>query len=194
MSKLYLTAILLVILIISSCNNSGSLNKLGLKKEQRKLPDSNFCEYVEDGWSCFWRELDSADVSSEEGKTKLNKLLSKNFTCKEFNPKFFECTRNLSSINKRQLYSSFENLCNEQGGEWIANGLVPKVGWCYFPYEDAGKKCTNSGQCKGKCITDDKECKSNCFGKCSKYPLNDCDNYIEVFKGELMRKPVVICD
>ncbi|MDZ7611335.1 MAG: hypothetical protein U5L10_01090 [Candidatus Moranbacteria bacterium] len=66
-------------------------------------------------------------------------------------------------------------VCNSQDGYLRSRtnmenpGIVVK---CFLPLTDYGQSCITSSQCQGKClIKEEKECKNNCVGYCSKYDL-----------------------
>ncbi len=81
---------------------------------------------------------------------------------------------------------------------------------CDFPFEDAGKECGNSNQCKGKCVVNLEEIKRFCpveqimgsfnsfkcegvKGKCSQYPLRMCDIFYEL-NDNIVTANFVLCD
>jgi hypothetical protein len=105
----------------------------------------------------------------------------------------------------------YEKKCENQGGVWRC------YGWCFpdyehycdFPFDDAGKECTNSQQCKGKCVIDSKYvqqiypnrtggedivCKTDCVGKCAEYPLRHCDWWFEVNNSVVEDHTLMLCD
>jgi hypothetical protein len=78
--------------------------------------------------------------------------------------------------------------------------------FCDLPYDDAGKECSSSEQCKGHCVVDTSYIKQNypnmtwitncsepCSGTCSKYPLRTCDWWYEV-NNSTIEQHAVMCD
>ena len=47
---------------------------------------------------------------------------------------------------------SEQKKCEKQNGTWIV-GSAEYGAKCILQYPDAGKECTNSDQCEGKCVT-----------------------------------------
>jgi hypothetical protein len=101
--------------------------------------------------------------------------------------------------------------CEQNGGMWDCSGFCmqdyPRT--CECPYADAGKECTNSQQCIGKCVVDTGyvaekyphntrddviNCGFFCKGNCSAYPLGFCDWYYEVNDGKLENHAQIFCD
>jgi len=105
----------------------------------------------------------------------------------------------------------YEQKCEMQGGRWSCYGfcLPYYTHSCDFPYDDVGKECYNSQQCKGKCIVDfeyveknypgrveyeDINCTDLCKGTCSEYPLMMCDHWFEVNNTKIEDHTGLICD
>lgn len=45
--------------------------------------------------------------------------------------------------------------CARDGGRWeYAGGIVREARMCVFSYPDAGRSCSDTGQCRGGCFTD----------------------------------------
>jgi hypothetical protein len=83
---------------------------------------------------------------------------------------------------------------------------------CDYPYEDAGKPCTDSGQCAGRCTVPEDYVRKNwpntnlyisgnltcadgdCNGTCAAYPLRFCQSWIEVNNGTIEPMLGPICD
>lgn len=45
-----------------------------------------------------------------------------------------------------------EEECEENGGEWLGKLAGADEGRCALPTGDAGKLCTDSGECEGACL------------------------------------------
>src|SRR3989338_3192292 len=83
----------------------------------------------------------------------------------------------------------FKQRCSTQGGIWQESPQEfskKKVGclgrgmhYCNFPLPDAGKACTDSSECKGKCLLQSKKllltttCPTPCQGVCSKLFIHE---------------------
>jgi hypothetical protein len=102
--------------------------------------------------------------------------------------------------------------CKKQGGKWTCYGecQIYYTHYCDFLYKDAGRPCTSSSDCSGKCIiasdritpemrkgfdqnTRSMNCTKNCIGNCAQYPLRGCDWYFELNNGRIIANDA-ICD
>ncbi len=81
------------------------------------------------------------------------------------------------------IVKAYKEECERQGGKWRCYGYcLPSYNhYCDFKYKDAGKLCIASWQCGGKCITENAGFPK--IGKCSEYPLRECDRFTEVSYG-----------
>lgn len=52
-----------------------------------------------------------------------------------------------------------EQSCLDQGGTWKRGGLFPQP-FCNFPHADGGKACTDNDECKGDCISSNRDATS----------------------------------
>ena len=110
----------------------------------------------------------------------------------------WKCTS--TTIGKE--YEKIEKICKAKGNIFYCEGPCDDYVFCFMPFDDAGKECINSSQCKGSCIGDyDKiinkydsaqtpgsatKCNADdiCSGTCSKIPkIGSCDWYFEVNDG-----------
>lgn len=83
-----------------------------------------------------------------------------------------ECARSVSF----QLIPATKEDCIKQGGLWGQIGIKPTAS-CNTPTSDAGKICTDSNQCGGSCIGENKDSSS---GKCSEWKIVvGCRTFIE---------------
>jgi len=75
--------------------------------------------------------------------------------------------------------------CEADGGKYKCYGFCTDdyERICDFPYEDAGQPCTDDSECRGFCLVDDRECETECTGKCAQYRLNMCDNPTHLTNG-----------
>lgn len=120
----------------------------------------------------------------------------------------WQCKFNYISIIAEGLY---KQKCENQSGIWKCYGfcLPHYTHSCDFPFDDAGKECTNSQQCKGKCVVDfeyveknypdregwkDINCTDSCKGTCAKYPLGTCDHWFEVNNNVIEDHTGLLCD
>lgn len=90
--------------------------------------------------------------------------------------------------------AQYEKKCQNQGGKWTCYGFCsPDYDhFCYFPYDDAGKGCLDSDQCKGSCIVANIDAAE---GVCSEYPLSGCGSrYYELNNGIVESKGGDLCD
>lgn len=94
----------------------------------------------------FYKSQKSLTINKPDEKTNLvdNKLYEIN---NRNDSTDFSQIPNLNSDKNKQ------DTCEQDGGKWI-NG-DPQYGGqrCIKTYTDAGKKCTNSNQCLGDCVT-----------------------------------------
>lgn len=107
--------------------------------------------------------------------------------------------------------AKFKTVCESQGGIWKCYGecLPFYEHYCDFPFDDAGKECVNSQQCKGKCIVDFEyvqqnypdripyenfTCMAECEGRCAEYPLRMCDWWFELNNGIIEDHTGILCD
>jgi len=109
----------------------------------------------------------------------------------------------------------YKEKCNNEGGDWKCYGMCGFLytRFCDFPLDDAGKECTNSEQCKGRCIIEETEIKKqypnlenyayyeiNCTdpcptGRCSKDMLRLCDYTLpELNDGIITKQMIAMCD
>jgi hypothetical protein len=63
------------------------------------------------------------------------------------------------------IFPKTETDCIAQGGVWNKNDFSPRY-WCVLKTTDAGKDCTDYGQCEGSCLA---ESETSTSGKCSEY-------------------------
>ena len=128
--------------------------------------DKERCETTEYGWYCS--------------------LLSKN------NHKLNTLTRKEATVLEQPL----KELCEKQKGIFMCAGRCmpdyPRS--CIMTLSDAGKKCTDSNQCMGSCVTEDYNCKINCEGKCSNIKLGFCDTRLELYSSIPKKIEGAICD
>lgn len=112
---------------------------------------------------------------------------------------------NLKDRNNKNTFDKevlkIKKVCKNKGGIPDCNGPCDKI-YCFMPFDDAGKECTNSSQCKGSCIgnrnkiinkydgsqTPGAVIKCNvddvCSGICSEIPkIGSCTWYFEVNDG-----------
>ena len=94
-----------------------------------------------------------------------------------------------------------KRICKSKRGVSDCDGPCDKI-YCFMPFDDAGKECTNSSQCKGSCIGNLNKiinkydgsqmpgavikCNINdvCRGACSEIPkIGSCTWYFEVNNG-----------
>lgn len=128
------------------------------------IPDMpDYCQEIENGWSC--------DLESEWD-------------------------------NNHNVEIEIEKICEMRKNVFFCDGQCFPYAFCYIPFDDAGKECTNYSQCKGYCkgnysdITDKYygeygpggrvKCESDdvCEGSCSQIPeASGCVWYFEVDDG-----------
>ena len=112
---------------------------------------------------------------------------------------------NLKDRNNKNTFdkeeSRIKRMCKNKGGVPDCNGPCDKI-YCFVPFDDAGKECTNSSQCNGSCIGDYSriinkydgaqapgatvKCNidDTCSGTCSEIPkTGSCIWYFEVDDG-----------
>jgi hypothetical protein len=53
--------------------------------------------------------------------------------------------------SKRRIQTELE--CARAGGNW-RKACIAQIEICVMPHHDAGKKCRNSSECEGRCVTD----------------------------------------
>ena len=106
---------------------------------------------------------------------------------------------NKNTFDKEEF--RIKKVCKNKGGISDCDGPCDKI-YCFMPFNDAGKKCISSDQCKGSCIGDyDKivnkydnaqtpgaiiKCEADdvCRGTCSEIPkIGSCIWYFEVNNG-----------
>jgi len=59
----------------------------------------------------------------------------------------------LDSMQTPDLALNKQEVCEKEGGMWTPGEPEYGGGRCIKVYADAGKKCTNSNQCLGDCVT-----------------------------------------
>jgi len=94
-----------------------------------------------------------------------------------------------------EIDQKLQQECEDAGGRYKCYGFCASEyeRHCDFPFEDAGKSCTDNSQCRGLCIADDWQCESDCTGTCATYRLNVCDEPNELRNGVVYYEGV-ICD
>ena len=105
----------------------------------------------------------------------------------------------------------YENTCRVAGGRWTCFGMcLPEyTHYCDFPFDDAGKVCLNSQECKGTCTVpreyveknypnrkefEDVDCTDTCTGTCTKYPTRDCEWWFEIHNNIVEDHTDILCD
>jgi len=85
--------------------------------------------------------------------------------------------------------------CEADGGKYKCYGFCTPsyTRFCDFPYQDAGKSCSDNSECTGFCIADEFECKSDCTGTCATYRLSMCDDPTELRDGVVFYTGI-LCD
>ena len=72
--------------------------------------------------------------------------------------------------------------CKAKGGQWIKVGRA-QTPMCDIPYNDAGKACSDSDQCQGSCISQERQRGKKTKGQCSASPAATFGCYALVSKG-----------
>lgn len=72
--------------------------------------------------------------------------------------------------------------CKAKGGQWIKAGRA-QTPMCDIPYSDAGKACSDSDQCQGSCISQERQRGKKTKGQCSASPAAAFGCYALVSKG-----------
>lgn len=109
-------------------------------------------------------------------------------------------SKTVSSIDISQIPNlnpsgSKQEICEQGGGKWMSGDVRYGGQRCIKSYTDAGKKCTNSDQCLGDCVTN---ITSNLGkeGVCQKSTNDElCFNPVENKKFECLLGDIMInCD
>lgn len=116
------------------------------------------------------------------------------------------------NFNSEDAKESYRQKCQDEGGRWSCYGqCLPNYDfYCDFSLADADEECHNSDECGlGKClisrdfvdknypdreIQTDVSCKKECLGKCSKYPVRDCEWWFEVNNNKIEDHSDILCD
>ena len=130
----------------------------------------------------------------------------------------FGYSKNSSKIEKiEENIEQYKQECSEDGGKWTCSGkcLFFDTYYCDIAFDDEGKECSNSEECKGGCTIDrefiinnypeielnpsggysgDITCKDECTGTCTKYPLRFCDWRFEVENGTIIDHTGIFCN
>ncbi|MFA6427736.1 MAG: hypothetical protein WCW16_04850 [Candidatus Magasanikbacteria bacterium] len=114
-------------------------------------------------------------------------------------------------FNSQKAVDEYEQKCRQEGGKFICYGMcLPEyTHYCDFRFDDAGKECTSSEQCKGVCDVSREyvqtnyphrneyesiECIGTCKGSCSKYVHRDCEWWFEINNNIIEDHTSILCD
>ena len=118
------------------------------------------------------------------------------------------------------IVDSYKNKCETQGGYWRCESHHGKcnffglggIYYCDFPYDDAGKSCSESSECKGLCVVSEEYVRTNypnikkedctdfpcgnaCLGACTKYVLRNCEHPLfKIENGEIKNYTCLFCE
>jgi hypothetical protein len=113
----------------------------------------------------------------------------------------------------KSVEEKFVNECHKQNGQWDCDGYcMPSYDHrCRLPLKDVNKECTNSLECQGLCLINEKYLVDKypginfwnrrdmnltvigLKGSCAAYEVDICDGYVEYFNGKLIPK-YALCD